>query len=230
MNTDTNTMKIAATLDMMNKKTKQKRGGMEEDDSDSDVSVKIEDGYNQFLSVFRPRLQALVAFQEHVWEKKQMDQTFEFLSENENTNEILRARLWIGGEAESSASNPRTILFDAIVSIGDTATTYFTWRDIEYHRIVCYDDEMAPLHKHFDEASEFIHERIQQGKRVLVHCQAGVSRSATICMAYMIRYHHLSWSAAYMCVKDARPRIHPNFGFLTQLKNYEIKQRTCPPP
>lgn len=112
---------------------------------------------------------------------------------------------------------------NSVVSIGPRTNSYanFTYTHVTYHRIVCEDSHTAPLHEHFDAATDFIHAQIQEGKRVLVHCQAGISRSATICIAYLIRFHHLSWTAAYMVVKDARAIVCPNLGFLTQLRDYE---------
>jgi protein-tyrosine phosphatase len=43
------------------------------------------------------------------------------------------------------------------------------------------------LKKHFDEGADYIHEHLQRGN-VLVHCYAGISRSASIVMAYLIKY------------------------------------------
>lgn len=142
-----------------------------------------------------------------------------------DSNEILRGRLWIGDENDGKRRHDNSMLvrhnINAILSIGDNLKSYVNYNDIEYYRILCPDMETAPLHEHFDKATEFIHDRIQEGKHVLVHCGAGISRSVTICIAYLIRYHHLTWSAAFMCVKDARCDIYPNDGFLEQLKAYE---------
>lgn len=139
-------------------------------------------------------------------------------------NEILRNKLWIGDSADAlqyEHSMLRKHKIDAIVSIGSSKSSYSssTYKDIEYHRIVCQDDELERLDVFFEDASAFIHSH----NRVLVHCQAGVSRSATICIAYLMKYHHLSWEAGYLCVKVARPMICPNIGFLKQLQDYQLK-------
>lgn len=57
--------------------------------------------------------------------------------------------------------------------------------------------------------------------RVLVHCQAGISRSATICLAYLISRHRLRLDEAYEYVKKRRSVISPNFNFMGQLLNWE---------
>lgn len=46
----------------------------------------------------------------------------------------------------------------------------------------------------------------------------GVSRSATIVIAYLIRKYKCSYEKAYKKVKDRRQIVKPNSGFVMQLK------------
>uniref|UniRef100_A0A8D2ISM1 protein-tyrosine-phosphatase n=1 Tax=Varanus komodoensis TaxID=61221 RepID=A0A8D2ISM1_VARKO len=61
------------------------------------------------------------------------------------------------------------------------------------------------------------------GGRVLLHCQAGVSRSATICLAYLIQSRRVRLEEAFDFVKQRRGVISPNFGFMGQLLQFETE-------
>ena len=64
--------------------------------------------------------------------------------------------------------------------------------------------------------------RLNNGK-VLVHCQAGVSRSATICIAYLMYHKRVPMEQAYDYLKGRRSVIAPNVNFMCQLMEYEAE-------
>ncbi|XP_034754048.1 dual specificity protein phosphatase 19-like [Etheostoma cragini] len=71
------------------------------------------------------------------------------------------------------------------------------------------------------ECSSFIDQAREQDGVVLVHCNAGVSRSSSVVIGYLMLREGLSFDDAYSQVKVARPSIRPNPGFYQQLQGYK---------
>lgn len=69
----------------------------------------------------------------------------------------------------------------------------------------------------------------QSGGKVLVHCEAGISRSPTICMAYIMRTQRLRLDAAFDVVRQRRHVVSPNFSFLGQLQQFESEVVSAAP-
>lgn len=75
--------------------------------------------------------------------------------------------------------------------------------------------------QHFDEAIAFIEEQLNAGRNLLIHCHAGVSRSATITIAYLMTKNQWTYDEALEFLKSKRKWVRPNFGFEKQLRDYE---------
>lgn len=84
----------------------------------------------------------------------------------------------------------------------------------------CQDSEDCNLSVHFHDAANFIEEGRRQGG-VVVHCAAGISRSSTSLIAYLMIKQHLSLNAAFLKVFAARSIVEPNAGFWRQLLDLE---------
>jgi len=61
----------------------------------------------------------------------------------------------------------------------------------------------------------------ESGGKVLIHCRAGISRSATICIAYLIYAGQMTLDDAHDYLKRCRPLISPNLNFMRQLAEFE---------
>ncbi|KAM9439915.1 dual specificity phosphatase 28 isoform 2-T2 [Clarias gariepinus] len=88
-------------------------------------------------------------------------------------------------------------------------------------RVPVYDDPNEDLHSHFDRCADVILCEEARGGRTVVYCKNGRSRSATICIAYLMKHQSLSLTQAYEMVKSARSVVEPNPGFWAQLERYE---------
>ncbi|CAM0512039.1 unnamed protein product [Fasciola hepatica] len=88
-------------------------------------------------------------------------------------------------------------------------------------RLPAIDMQTQDLRPLFTSAFEFIEQSRQAGDSVLVHCQAGISRSPALVIAYLMAHSGLSLRDAYRWVKSKRSVISPNFAFLGQLCDFE---------
>lgn len=91
---------------------------------------------------------------------------------------------------------------------------------VEHH--VLMDDttsfEHDALHSLVVDATSFIRTQIAEGRNVLVHCAAGISRSATVVLAYLMLRDSISFPEALQRVREARPRVRPNARFEQYLR------------
>lgn len=97
--------------------------------------------------------------------------------------------------------------------------TYFL-NDGQYEDIECI----------FHDAIQFIHDALaaNQTNGVYVHCFQGVSRSATLVIAYLMVANKWSYDKAYQHTKAKRGIVEPNTGFMIKLKEFEKRLTNGP--
>ncbi|XP_041709277.1 protein phosphatase Slingshot homolog 3 isoform X2 [Coregonus clupeaformis] len=89
-----------------------------------------------------------------------------------------------------------------------------------YMNIRVYDVEATDLLSHWKDTYTFINTARQSGQAVLVHCKMGVSRSGSTVVAYAMKQQRWSLEVALSYVRDRRPIVQPNDGFMKQLHTY----------
>lgn len=90
-----------------------------------------------------------------------------------------------------------------------------------YHRILIEDNKGAILDDTFYQAVDKLKEELDKGEPVLVHCHHGRSRSVSLILAYLLKYHpttYHSFTEAYEMMKTKKNIININKDFAQQLK------------
>jgi hypothetical protein len=131
-------------------------------------------------------------------------------------NQILPQVLWISNW--NVAHNREFIENMSITHIIDlSGCKHNEFSQITYLNINIIDESFSNIAQYFETTNKFITE----SRICLVHCSAGVSRSTTIIIAYLMAVKKMSLRNAFILVKTARYIIMPNYGFLKQLCEYE---------
>ena len=95
----------------------------------------------------------------------------------------------------------------------------------KYYDIFINDNHTENAIKYFKITNRFIDDAVNSGGKILIHCKLGISRSAAIIIAYLIKYYGFNFNSALKFIKKQRDRINPNAGFIELLKQYEKKSK-----
>ncbi|XP_033213934.1 dual specificity protein phosphatase 15 [Belonocnema kinseyi] len=106
-----------------------------------------------------------------------------------------------------------------ILAIHDAARRLHS--DKHYLCILAADTPDQNLSQYFSLCNDFIHAARLRGGNVLIHCLAGMSRSVTVAVAYIMSTTNLSWKDALKVVRVGRAVANPNVGFQQQLEDFE---------
>ena len=83
------------------------------------------------------------------------------------------------------------------------------------YRFEFEDNRHIHLQEWIDNILPIIHQETGRG---LLHCREGRSRSPSILLAYLMRYHRMTYDDALTLVRSKRPVVRPNPGFERQLR------------
>lgn len=130
--------------------------------------------------------------------------------------------MYLGSEEDAHSEDIlKTCKVKYILNASQTAVDSPYCKTGHYLKIPIQDNSSENIVAWFQTAFDFIDKVKESDDHILIHCVGGVSRSATIAIAYVMRHLSLSLDNAYRYVKEKRPTISPNLNFMGQLLQYE---------
>lgn len=104
----------------------------------------------------------------------------------------------------------------------------FAHLGLKYLNVPLLDLPDVSLTSALETSLAFVHGALSVGdgignppSKVLVHCNAGISRSATIIIAYLMIHRGETYEEALAEVRKNRPSAKPNSGFVSQLRELD---------
>ncbi|KAK9879889.1 hypothetical protein WA026_008389 [Henosepilachna vigintioctopunctata] len=94
--------------------------------------------------------------------------------------------------------------------------------EVTYHFLECLDLPETNIWEIVKKSVVVIENSVNNCENILVHCNAGVSRSASVIIGYLIYKHNFQFVNALEYVKSVHPSIQPNVGFLKQLEEHHL--------
>jgi len=117
-----------------------------------------------------------------------------------------------------------------VLDVGHTCDDRLRHPNVIYRTYEIDDKERGANIRHFFARSFLFLEKALNDKhhRVLVHCAGGVSRSATVLIAYIMYRTGMRLKVAKRFLKRKSPWIEPNPSFYQQLRQFEMDLFTIP--
>lgn len=134
-------------------------------------------------------------------------------------DEVIGGLLYISGITE--ASNQSLLQQNNIAFVVNATHRENNFDTINYLHCPVSDCDDEDIYQYFEPTRIHIEKAKASGKACLVHCMAGISRSATLVISYLMLANNLSLHNAWELLISARKDIQPNDGFWSQLVRLE---------
>lgn len=124
--------------------------------------------------------------------------------------------LYLGSQDCCEYETLKSFNIKYVLSIGVKAA--IKCPDVIYNFVDCLDLPESNLDIPLRKCIPFIEDAVNKFCNILIHCNAGVSRSSSVAIAYLILVKKYDFEEAYNIVRNARSCIKPNSGFEKQLR------------
>lgn len=133
--------------------------------------------------------------------------------------EIL-PNLYLGSSFNASnydelQNNNITVIFNITHEISNY---YDNNPNIKYYQFPIKDNGKEDITNILLQTADLINYHVNKGDRILVHCYMGASRSVSVILYYLIKYHNMPLNDALNYVKEKRPVVNPTCKFYYELQ------------
>ena len=129
---------------------------------------------------------------------------------------IIDDFLYLGGDlvAKDAEVFSNLGLTHVINCAADYSDDYHKSKGVSYKSYHLKDHTSEDIACIFYDALQFISDAKVAGGKIFVHCVQGISRSATICIAYMMMTEGIPYAVGHQRVKERRACVNPNMTFI----------------
>ena len=161
-------------------------------------------------------------FQNGLLLKQQINNELKFHIKDPSFDEIIQ-NVFVGNYA--FALNKKLLLDNKITHILNCGVGLknFYQNEFKYLYIPLYDSKTQDLEKYINIINNFIEEGSINNNKVLIHCGEGVSKSAAVCLMYLITKKGLTYKKARETFMKRRTGCCPNDGFVSQLRQKSLQ-------
>ena len=137
---------------------------------------------------------------------------------------IREQKLFVGGLENQPAKRPQV---DAVLNIGESPSAWVTGNDLHPNDRTVEKGEGSKgmSTAEIREEANWVIERLKNDRSVLVHCVAGMNRSATVCCAVLMLMEGLSAEEALVRVREQHPWAKPDSYHWLALRWLEKNQK-----
>ena len=124
---------------------------------------------------------------------------------------------------DSLAADNETYLLENDVKVVVNCVSGYNsqYKEIRFLELVLYDSPNQNLFPKFNIAYAFIKENSKHN--ILIHCLQEKSRSTSLVVLYLMKEKGWDYDTSIEFIKEKRPGVGPNTGFIDKLKDYYSK-------
>lgn len=140
----------------------------------------------------------------------------------------MQDNLFLGSYQDALLEGPNMDILISALSVPEYRTLEVEAAPhVEWHKLIVSDTEEEEIRHYFFQVHTIVRQGLREGKKILVHCAAGKSRSATIVIAHYMLENKWTRKQAFEHVSRHRLIVEPNEGFMDQLKSLEVWMHVC---